>query len=175
MSFSELYSTLRQSFSDLNIEGSLIFNHRLKLFQRGNGAQSVNAIIDIDLDGFISDVKKGTAIKAQNVTQIKIIDLGELNKVPLGFTDACACGDQIWFLAAAENTNSTYHDGAFCGALLGALNQDGDILFRHKLNCAQKPEGLWIEMESQDRFIYFVTDADNPNMSSALYLIRLEN
>lgn len=171
---SEIFSVLRLKFPDLNIEGSVVFNDRLKLFQRGNGVGGVNAIIDIDLKGFMNDVQQGQIIGADHISQIKFIELGELNGVRLGFTDTCTIDDKLWFLAAAEDSKSTYHDGLFCGSILGCLNSAGDILARYEIDCLAKPEGLWIESEKNSLMVYFVTDADSPEICSALYSVRLK-
>lgn len=169
--FSKIFAFLRRSVKDLNIEGAVIFQNHLKLFQRGNGAQGTNAIINLDLNGFCHDVEKQLPINSNRLLNIKPIDLGELKNVKLGFTDACVAHEKIWFLAVAENSNSTYEDGQFCGAVLGSLDANDQVVLNYELNCTVKPEGLWVEYDQPRLFAYFVTDADDPNSRSKLYSV----
>lgn len=167
--FSRIYSALKEKLSDLNIEGACIFDHKLKLFQRGNGASGVNAIIDIELDGFCNDLEKRIQIDPKNILKIEMYDLGELAGYKLDFTDACALDDKIWFLAAAEDSRSTYEDGQYQGAILGCLDLNGKEIERYEIDCAEKPEGLWVEAESNRLCFYIVSDADSPTKYASFY------
>lgn len=167
--FSKLYLELKKTFKDLNIEGACVFKDHFKLFQRGNGLQSKNAVIDLDLSGVIHDLTNGQSLNPERITQIKTYDLGNLNKHKLDFTDVCCVGNRIWFLAVAENSESTYDDGDYQGSVLGCLDQNGDVVETFELNCPEKPEGLWVESYDGVVKFYIVTDADNRETPASFY------
>ena len=166
--FSVLYTHLEKKFSDLNIEGAVVVGSVLKIFQRGNGALRQNAIIDLDLKGLITDIQNSGIISAHRVLKTTNYDLGTFENVPLSFTDACFCNDQIFFIAAAENSNSTYDDGKYLGAVLGCIDVSGQISFQKELFSEHKPEGLWVEFNTDHYILYVVTDADSSEIVSSL-------
>lgn len=168
--FSVLYAKLEENFSDLNIEGAAVAGSVLKIFQRGNGKSRRNAIINLDLNGLIADIESFGVISANNILKTNDYDLGLIDSVPLTFTDACFCNDQMFFTAVAEASNSTYEDGKYAGAVLGCIDNSGKIIFQKKLLCDYKPEGLWVEFISGRYAIYVVTDADNSDIMSSFYL-----
>lgn len=168
--FSEIYSLLKEKLTDLNIEGACIFNNKLKLFQRGNGVSGINAVVDIQLDGFCSDLTKRIPISPKHILSIETFVLGQLNGFKLDFTDACTLNDKIWFLAAAEDSRSTYDDGQYNGAILGCLDSNGKEIKRYEIDCPAKPEGLWVELKNQTLNFYVVTDADSAVNYAAIYL-----
>lgn len=167
--FSILYHHLRKYFSDLNIEGAVIFDKSFKIFQRGNGASCQNAIIDLNLTTLINDVKNSGVISEESVVSIKNYDLGTIDSVPLSFTDACFCESRVFFLAAAESSASTYEDGEYKGAVLGCLDRSGQEVWRKELICPFKPEGLSVEVAENQLNLFVVTDADNSEIESGLY------
>lgn len=171
--FSKLYSKLKESFSELNIEGACILNNRLKLFQRGNGLSGINAIIDLDFNGLSNDLREKTSLNPNYITAIKNHDLGQHSGFKLDFTDACTYKDNIWYLAVAEASQSTYEDGQYHGAILGCLDSTGKELERYIIECAQKPEGLWVEAEGDRLNFYIVTDADDATISASIYHFSL--
>lgn len=172
--FSVLYAHLEKTFPDLNIEGAVVAGSVLKIFQRGNGSSRQNAIIDLDLKGLIADLESTGIISADHLLKTTHYDLGTLESVALSFTDACFCNDQLFFIAAAEASDSTYDDGKYIGAVLGCINQSGEIIFQKELLCEQKPEGLWVEVNADSNtesyFIYVVTDADDSEIKSSLFV-----
>lgn len=157
ISFVNIYANLTQYFSELNIEGAVLFEDKIRLFQRGNGKTHQNAIIDLVLEDFLSD-----EFKNPKITPIK---LPTLNGIPLSFTDASLSQGLFWFLAVSENSESTYLDGEFEGAILGAMDLEGNIHFEEELEIEHKPEGLVVV--GKDFFI--VTDADDRTKPSKLY------
>jgi len=171
--FSKIYLELGKSIKELNIEGACVFKNRLKLFQRGNGALGKNAIIDLDLAGICEDIQNNIPLKAQRIQSIQDYDLGSMNGFKLDFTDACTLDETIWFLAVAENSASTYEDGQYHGAILGCLDSNGTEIARYEIDCATKPEGLWVERESNRLCFYVVTDADSRNVFASLYFGKL--
>jgi hypothetical protein len=126
-----LYSGLRAevafSGSELNIEGAVIKDQQLLLFQRGNGARRgdcvpINAIGALSLVEFCAWLDEGASVpRLKTVTRV---DLGEIDGVKLGFTDATATpGGQIAILACAEDSPDAIRDGPVLGCRIGMLEQ----------------------------------------------------
>ncbi len=159
--FKSLYSELRKSFSELNIEGAVVVEDWLRLFQRGNGKKNQNSTIDVNLKDFL--MGKNT------ISYIKHMELGKHNGANLSFTDATLFNDQIYFLAVAENCESTYLDGEFKGSGLGIMTLKGKVLGLEPLDLKNKPEGLCIDADS----FYVVTDDDDRSKPSRLFKGKL--
>ena len=169
--FSEIYIHLQSSLSELNIEGSVIRGDEFILLQRGNGAANKNALIILDLQLVQTAVSLGHPISKTSFIEIKLIDLGVLNQVPLSFTDATLDDNgDIWFLAAAEASNSTYDDGEYVGSVLGRIDRENNIVFTSELDCPHKPEGL--AMHTKNSCFWIVTDADDSSQAAILYEIK---
>lgn len=151
------YNQLSEIIPELNIEGGVARGNMIRLFQRGNGKLKQNAIIDIELTSFLQNEVKDLNIRST--------DLGTLKSIPLSFTDACQVGSDCFFLAVAENTESTYLDGEFLGAVLGKMNLHGDVMEMQPIDIPYKPEGLYIEGKN----VFVVTDADDRTKASCLY------
>ncbi|MCD8518960.1 MAG: hypothetical protein LRY32_05230 [Flavobacterium sp.] len=98
------------SFTDdqLNIEGAIYAHQTMLLFQRGNSKNSRNGI-------FIIPNNQEDGIR------FVPISLPTLDDIETTFTDAILVNDKIYFLACAENTESTYEDGEVLGTVLGIM------------------------------------------------------
>ena len=174
--FTILYHHLQTRFQELNIEGAAVKDNVLNLFQRGNGRSAQNAVIDLDLKKVLANINESGVINPECIIQIKEYDLGQIKNVNLSFTDACYCTDgSLFFLAAAEDIQSTYDDGAYVGAVLGQLNTAGEVISVTEVECPAKPEGLWVDKTDTGYKIYIVTDADNPDQTSQLYFGKIES
>jgi hypothetical protein len=158
VTFHSLYSKLRDSFSELNIEGGVVFDDELYLFQRGNGPKKQNGIITFSLNEFLNNEK----------LQLNIlpVDLGSIHGVNFSFTDATRIRDHILFLAVAEDSDSTYFDGKVTGSVLGMMNKKGEVLCMTPLNTSSKPEGICFS--STQNCFYLVTDDDDRNCPSSM-------
>ncbi len=157
ISFKSLYSELRKSFSELNIEGAVIVDQWLRLFQRGNGKKNQNGTVDINFQ----DLLMGKV----TISFVKHMELGKHNGANLSFTDATLHNNKIYFLAVAEACESTYLDGEFKGSALGLMDLKGKIIGMELLNLKNKPEGLCTDNDS----FYIVTDDDDRTKAAQLF------
>lgn len=173
---SALYTELEKHVPSLNIEGALFTQNELWLFQRGNSAQGKNAIIRLEQSIFLQWLH--TTVDATRITsdlRAQEIDLGDLNGVPLGFTDAtCLQNGNILFAAAAEDTEDTYNDGQCAGSVIGLMLSDGVILWQSPLNQRCKVEGIAGKL-IDDQYIecLMVTDADDATVPAVLLSTRI--
>jgi hypothetical protein len=126
ISLSSLYATLRKDLADLNIEGAAVAGDRLWLAQRGNGRDGENALIELDLGEALAGIRRDRAIEPAAIRGLSRHELGDVDGVPLTFSDLCPLPDgRLLFAAVAEAVESTYHDGECVGAALGVLDSTG--------------------------------------------------
>jgi hypothetical protein len=127
--YAHLHACADLAGAELNLEGAVCLPHQVRLFQRGNGAASggrppVDATADLDLAGFLAWLDgKGPAPQPQRVRRY---DLGRIEGVRFGFTDAAALADgRVAFLAGAEASPDAYQGGAVLGCRFGIIEADG--------------------------------------------------
>jgi hypothetical protein len=152
-----------------NIEGAIADRRRVLLFHRGSGG-APGAILELPAD----------ALRAREVEVVAVrrVELGRLDDVTLGFTDAALLPDgRVMFLAAAEDSPDAITDGRVTGSVLGVLDaaltearwtricqQDGEP-YRHKA------EGLVVDADAAAGWI--LTDADDPGSGAELGRLAL--
>lgn len=155
-----LYAGLAARFPELNIEGAAAAGGRLRLLQRGNGARGENAVIDLDLDGVLRAIARSRALTPDLIVDVRAVDLGALEGVRLGFTDASPidASGRIAFVAAAEDTDDPYLDGRCAGSVMGVLDADARVEWMEPIAGAFKVEGLaagagatWLVADPDDR------------------------
>ena len=182
---SELYTALRSNKefagSEMNIEGAVFIDKKIRLFNRGNGAASkrdkpVNSSCDLDwqsLHAYLMSPKEKPPV-LENIVRY---DLGTLSNLSLGFTDATNCNGNLFFSAAAEDSPDAQTDGKVAGSVLGVFDR------QNKIRCAEvsyangnrfrgKIEGVTF-LENEDHRVFAVIDQDSPNKPSELCEVRL--
>jgi hypothetical protein len=170
----KLYDYLKEEIGKLNIEGAVIMNENLVLFQRGNKKNKINATISMKFDNFydsifIEDKKQKLDLN------ICDYDLGDIEGVPLCFTDATALPNgHIIFTAAAENTSDSYNDGFCAGSAIGVIN-NGVLISIEKVDKVVKLEGVTAKIINGNIELLLVTDADNIAVPACLYSAKLDN
>ena len=164
---SALYQKLKDvgSFTDnqLNVEGAIYAHQTMLLFQRGNSKNSRNGI-------FIIPNNQEDGIR------FVPISLPTLDDVETTFTDAILVGDKIYFLACAENTESTYEDGEVLGTILGIMYAPTfEIIDIQLLSEHQKFEGitLYNQTESELEFL-LCEDNDTESLEAEIYKLTLK-
>jgi hypothetical protein len=183
---SPLYSELRTELGDLNIEGGFITQHpttgqaQLVLINRALANRSANAAIFFAAS-VLSDVIAGEC-NATKPLSISEFELGELDGIGLGFTDATALEDGGWlFSAAAEDRSDSYNDGRCTGSVIGRVSANNKITITKRLDKNFKVEGLavqpsWNGQQKNNRnallTICMVTDADDPARVSQMLIAQ---
>jgi hypothetical protein len=168
-----LYGPLRSRFDDLNVEGALRLGDELVLLQRGNGAAGVNAALHYGWSEVEALLRGGAAAALPPCTEHRFA-LGQVDNVPLGFTDGVAwpgpSGACRWlFTAAAEDTDNSYLDGGCAGSVLGLADAQGRLLWMRPLAGRHKVEGVDARAEPGGLALCLVTDADDPAQASVLW------
>lgn len=178
---SGLYGMLRAekafSGSEMNIEGAVFVDGRLRLFNRGNGAereglQPCDASCDIEWGGLDAYLGEPDRHPIPRIHRVVRYDLGDLNGGRLTFTDAAVTEFGLLYSASAEDSADAISDGQVRGSAVGVLDRSGNgrwielrdpagQLFRDKL------EGLCADPRGTGR-LYGVIDADDPARPSEL-------
>lgn len=182
---SALYAALRSekdfAGSELNIEGAVFLGGKIRLFNRGNGASSenltpVNASCDLDWQSLYAYLisRSETSPVLENIVRY---DLGTLDDVPLGFTDATTFRDKLFFSAAAEDSPDAVTDGRVAGSVLGVISNRNQVEWTIIADAegnrfGGKVEGITFFENDPDR-LFVVVDQDSPNEASNLCEVRL--
>jgi hypothetical protein len=170
----DLYTKLGSTLDQVNIEGGAVVGDRLRLLQRGDGLKGENAIVDLDLDRVLQGVPQGE-IPASALASVTPHDIGDLEGVRLGFTDASPLGDgRLIFSAAAEDTVDPTVDGLVTGSVVGIIDEDGNLENVEPLEELFKIEGVHVVTGESGMSMFLVADADNPEVPSPLLTAILE-
>lgn len=166
---SDLYLSM-QTFAelpkdDLNIEGVVRNENEWFFFNRGNGAKGKNIVFTVQGKNFTEEFNIIT-------NEFK---LPKLNGIQTSFTDAVLVGDKIYFLATAENTNSTYNDGEVLGSLIGNIDtKTMKIGFTKKITDTHKFEGLTLYKATEKELTFLLCeDNDTEELKAAIYKLVL--
>ena len=101
--------------------------------------------------------------------------LGDLDGAPLGFTDASPLPDgSLIYVAAAEASRDTYHDGLVTGAVIGRLGPGRAPLWQTRVPGRRKLEGVHAELHGDDLQVWLVDDPDHRQTPAALLHARLD-
>lgn len=164
-----LLAPLDDAFSALNIEGAVVCGDELRLLQRGNRKHAGNAIIHFPLAAVLGQLGPGRTGTVRP-SAINVVDLGRVDGIPLGFTDAAALpGGAIVFTAVAEDTGDPYDDGPCAGAAIGIADQDGRVRSLYPLDQPHKIEGVSARMDGDVVRLLLVTDADDAAVPAGLF------
>ncbi|HSC67802.1 MAG TPA: hypothetical protein VLC79_08940 [Cellvibrio sp.] len=170
----ELYDEVKNKIGKLNIEGAVIIEKDIILFQRGNKKNKLNASIRIPLKDFYLSVLD-TDKKSKPDIDVTPYELGEIAGVPLCFTDATALPNgAIVFTAAAENTDDAYLDGMCMGSIIGLIDAAGNLHSTHALDKTVKAEGIEATLSNGKIHLLLVTDADDATAPAQLYTAELD-
>jgi hypothetical protein len=167
-SFEEFYRKLKSELEikedELNIEGLIITDKKILLFQRGNGSTSRNGIIYADDE---PDNPKFKFIP---------FELPNIKNVPATVTDAILVEDKIYFLAAAEDTSSTYDDGEVLGSIVGSIDLKTMKLENYlKISDNHKFEGLTLFKKTATQLeLLLCEDTDSEVLVTDIYSLIIK-
>ncbi len=182
-----LYASLRDARgfagSEMNIEGAIVTGSSLRLFGRGNGAASrgmepVNATCDLDWAKLLDYLASPDERSVPPPGRIQQFELGDLDGVPLGFTDAADWGGTVLFTAAAERSPDAVRDGPVSGSVIGVIPDAGPVRWARIVDergrpLREKAEGLAAVAPGHSE-MWVVADADDESRASELLRVRLE-
>lgn len=159
--YTKFIKTAKIQANDLNIEGIIALPNKTLFFQRGNSLSSKNGI-------FIQ-------YKDKRKVEFKEIVLPKIKTVLATFTDAILVDSTIYFLASAEDTNSTYDDGLVMGSLIGQISLDNlAILETQIISESHKFEGISLLQHTNTEIEFLLCeDKDNDVLETTIYKLKL--
>ena len=166
----DLYLSM-QEFSEINkdnfnIEAAVNYGTTWYLFNRGNGPKKQNGVFTLE-----GDINETSFQFIYNDVQ-----LPKINGFQSSFTDAVLIDDKLYFLAAAEKSNSTYKDGEVAGTLIGRMDTESmEVEFTDIISLKNKFEGI-ILYKKTDKTLEFLLseDTDSDATASDIYKLTLE-
>ncbi len=179
-----LYRSLRDAAGGaLNLEGAAAVGDELWLFHRGNTgpADPGPAVVRLPRDPLASWLADPTAGPPPAPLGTSRFDLGTLDGVRLGFTDAAAHGGRVLYLACAEASPNAIDDGPVCGSQLGVIDGvlDGPLdaadVRAAPLSHGDRPlkaEGLALDPRDPSR-AWITIDPDDVDQPAQLYELEL--
>ena len=150
------------SFTDdeLNLEGAFFDDEKWYYFQRGNSRTGTNGIF----------IAEGNNIEFHPVA------LPKIKHIEATFTDAIVVDGKAYFLAAAEDSKSTYDDGEVLGSIIGRIDlATMSIDFTEQVSVHIKLEGLALFLKENDRLVFLLCeDNDTETLASIIYKFTLD-
>lgn len=166
---SALYHNIKQTTliddANLNIEGAIFTGEEWFLFNRGNGNAAKNGIIKVVGEHLL---------KAGKIEFFPIV-LQKTNHVVASFTDAILHQGQIYFIAAAEDTTSTFNDGEILGSYIGSIDAKTLRLnYTKKIAEHQKFEGIsFFKQDASGIEFLLCEDRDTEKLETIIYSLTI--
>lgn len=151
---------------NFNVEGVVHTGDTWYFFNRGNGNSGKNIV-------FTYHGEHLTGNSQLTFTELK---LPEIRGVRTGFTDVVEVGGKFYFLAAAENINSTYDDGEVLGSIIGCIDvKTMKVTFTKEISDRHKFEGLTLQHNRENELSFLLCeDNDSDKLQTGIYLLKLK-
>ena len=152
---------------DFNLEGAIYNGESWFFLNRGNGSSNKNVFFTIEGKNLTNDF----TILSNDYK------LPKIRGVRSSFTDAILVDNSIYFLATAEDTESTYDDGEVLGSLIGRINlKTMKIDFTKKISSTHKFEGLTLYANSKEKIEFLLCeDKDTEVLETDIYKLSFSN
>jgi len=173
---SPLYDRVREAIGGpINLEGAACVGDEMWLFHRGNtGPDDLGpAVVRFARLAVADWVRLGCADASPEPTGCTRFDLGAIGGVRLGFTDAVATGERVYYLAVAEASPDAVADGRVHGSQVGVI--DGATVRAARLELGGAPikaEGLAFAAGSSQR-AWIAIDPDDVDAPAQLCEVEL--
>jgi len=163
--YNKIKTTAKIDDDNFNIEGAIFTGNSWLLCNRGNGKNTKNGIFVINGEDLT---------KADNAAFLRI-NLPNVNHVESSFTDAVLYKNEIFFIATAEDTNSTYNDGKILGSFVGSISlQTLELNFATKISDVNKFEGICFLEKSKNKIEFLLCeDRDTEELKSTIYRLTM--
>ena len=160
------YDLLRSELGgDINIEGAAVVGARLWLFHRANEGEAPNTVAEFELSDLARTLREDLVVDPSELAAVRAYDLGELDGVPLCFSDATTLSDDlVCFTASAEGAE----DGDVRGSVVGTIDARGSVRRLRTIDPQWKVEGVHATIDTGMIDFLFVCDQDDPQIASPL-------
>lgn len=163
--YTQFRRTAQLADDELNLEGVVYDTSqhlpRWIFLQRGNGATARNGLF----------IVMGDALDAQAHISFLPVRLPAIGRVEASFTDGCLHNGMLYFLAAAEDTRSTYEDGEVLGSLIGRIDLHTlELEASQQISDRHKFEGLTLQEVTGTQLQFLLCeDNDTDVLVSTIY------
>jgi len=164
--FDSMKSFAEISNEDLNIEGVIYANNEWYFLNRGNGPNSKNLIFTVQGNNLVDDFN----------LFFNEINLPKINNVNTGFSDGIVIKNKLYFIATAENSNSTYNDGNIEGTLFGCINlKKMKLEYTQIISTENKFEGITLYSIKGKKAVFLLgEDNDKNSKTSDIYKLEIK-
>lgn len=164
-----LFAQLSKQLDDLNIEGGWVADGCFNLLHRGNKGGSPNALLRWRLQPLLRGLLTDRELPAVDPFMVREFDLGDMQGVPLCFTDASPLPGGGWlFSAVAEDTLSARDDGPSLASAIGRVDAQSRLRWIKPVPRRYKIEGIEVDASGPRLAAWLVTDADDPQVPASL-------
>lgn len=170
--FTSLYKQLAQTFGALRIEGAVCGDGEIILFQRGNGEGTSNATVRLNGERFNDCLRFFSSVESICLDRIMPYDLGDIDGVRLGFTDAAPLPNGTIVFTAAAEAHAQGERGEHKGFAMGIMERDGTIGSLKVIKNGPRVEGIFAEQQEKV-LLWLVIDNNDPNGPSAIFTVPL--
>jgi hypothetical protein len=152
---------------NFNLEGAIFTGNEWLIFNRGNGIDAKNGIFKI----------QETELAKTKQAKFNPFKLPNINHVESSFTDAVLVKNEIFFIATAEDTKSTYADGEILGSFIGSINlQTLKLTFSNKISGKHKFEGITLLSQNEHSTTFLLCeDRDSEELKTVIYKLILNH
>lgn len=159
--YSLLKSISKTDDQNFNLEGAIFTGNEWLLFNRGNGIDAKNGIFTI----------QGADLAKIRQAEFKLFKLPNIDRAESSFTDAVLVKNEIFFIATAEDTKSTYADGEILGSFIGSINlQTLKLTFSNKISATHKFEGITLLNQGEHSTTFLLCeDRDSEELKTIIY------
>ncbi|HEV2075808.1 MAG TPA: hypothetical protein VGR10_06185 [Thermoleophilaceae bacterium] len=164
-----VYGLLGGEIAELNIEGASVVGDRLWLLQRGNSADTENAVAELSLEKVMRSMVTDHAIDPEELLDLRSYELGDLDGTELCFSDANALADgTLVFTASAEADDPAEGEDEIKGSVVGTIDREGEVHRLRTIDRKWKVEGVHATLDAGVIDLLFVCDQDDPVAPSPL-------
>jgi hypothetical protein len=163
--YGKLKSMAKIDDQNFNLEGAIFTGKTWLLFNRGNGLDSKNGRFKIE----------GADLANSSQVLFNSFKLPNIDHVESSFTDATLVKNEIFFIATAEDTKSTYADGEIMGSFIGSINlQSLKLTFSNKISGRHKFEGITLLHQNEQTTSFLLCeDRDTDELKTTIYKLVL--
>lgn len=165
--YTKLKAIAKIDDQNFNLEGAIFTGNEWLLFNRGNGMDAKNGIFKI----------QEAELPKTKQAKFNPFKLPNIDHVESSFTDAVLAKNEIFFIATAEDTKSTYADGEILGSFIGSINlQTLKLTFSNKISDKHKFEGITLLSQNEHRTTFLLCeDRDSEELKTVIYKLILDH
>ena len=165
--YTKLKAIAKIDDQNFNLEGAIFTGNEWLLFNRGNGIDAKNGIFKIQ-EAELAKTKQA---------KFNPFKLPNINHVESSFTDAVLVKNEIFFIATAEDTKSTYADGEILGSFISSINmQTLKLTFSNKISGKHKFEGITLLGQNEHSTTFLLCeDRDSEELKTVIYKLILNH